>query len=325
MANVILRCAHQISSNYRHGNCIEFSSHSPNLVAVAANDNYGIKGKGELAVLSIEYNGGTATSMMGPKFSGRASLFPSTTAVTSLDWCHRIQHLILTGSSSGDLLLWNITKPQDVALVQCYSGPSKEVSSIAWSPTSAKPNFVTASWDGSLLLHDPGVKTPVCHVAQLPCLLYDVRWSPHMPDCFLAAAGDGTARVYQGGLAGITVPVRPGCDVLSCDWSHSQQHLIATAAADAALALWDLRYCQQPLAVMQGHEKAINRVRFSPHLPCTLATASYDFTTRVWQMDGPVLTSAVHSDFSFSVAWNPSLAGVLADCSWDSTLALYVV
>ncbi|KAA0198680.1 hypothetical protein HAZT_HAZT008706, partial [Hyalella azteca] len=166
------------------------------------------------------------------------------------------------------------------ALVQQYVGPVREVAAVAWSPVASEPRFVAASWDGSILMFDPAVGIATQHVAQFPCLVYDVRWSPRFPNTFIAAAGDGTVRVYQGGLPGVTVPARPGADVLSCDWSPTSPYLLATADAEAGVRLWDLRFCQQPLAAMQGHSKAVNKVRFSPHLPSTLATASYDFTTR---------------------------------------------
>ena len=46
---------------------------------------------------------------------------------------------------------------------------------------------------------------------------------------------------------------------------------------------------------------------------------------RVWQPEGAVLSSSCHTGFVMDVAWNPQLPGVLADCSWDGSMALYVM
>lgn len=58
---------------------------------------------------------------------------------------------------------------------------------------------------------------------------------------------------------------------------------MATAGVDRLIRTFDIRAPDQgPVAVMQGHEYAVRRVAWSPHLADTLLSASYDMTCRVW-------------------------------------------
>lgn len=322
---MMLQPVQQTPTNGKHGNCLEFSPLSPNLLALVANDHYGLRGCGDLTVVSINYGNDPTQGNIGPSLTGRASLFPHPEPLCCLSWSPRAPHSLVTGSRGGHPQLWNISAPQDAAIAQQYRGCIKELSCVAWASRSCPDHFLTGSWDGTLLMFDPGRPEPVWAAPPLPALVYDVRWSPHRPDRFAAADGSGAVRVWERCLPGLVVPVGPGLDALSCDWDPNEPHQLAAAVTDGAVTVWDLRRAQAPLRVLQGHQRAVNKVRYSPHFSSTLATASYDFTTRVWRADGSALTSSCHTGFSHAVAWSPMMAGVLADCAWDASMALYVV
>ena len=58
-------------------------------------------------------------------------------------------------------------------------------------------------------------------------------------------------RVFEKGLAGLVLPAHPLTDALSCDWSPTTPHHLATAGADGRAFVWDLRTCHQPLLALE--------------------------------------------------------------------------
>lgn len=122
--------------------------------------------------------------------------------------------------------------------------------------------------------------------------------------------------------------------------------------ASAQVRLWDLRRPSGPLALFAGqqsggggHRYAVRRVRFSPHAPALLLSASYDTTVCLWDTaaapqavgsggpagaGGALLTAAAparrythHSEFVVGLEWSLFEEGVAASCGWDSSLVCW--
>ena len=98
------------------------------------------------------------------------------------------------------------------------------------------------------------------------------------------------------------------------------------------------------VASLLGHEYAVRRVAWSPHSANVLASASYDMTARIWNIDTGALGGAAgmgqfgnagmgggrlagiydqHTEFVVGVAWSFFEAGVVASCSWDQEVHLW--
>ena len=87
----------------------------------------------------------------------------------------------------------------------------------------------------------------------------------------------------------LTIPAST-TEVLSVDWNKYRPMVLASAGVDKLVKVWDCRMikigevgqvggiCETQLP---GHEYAVRKVRWSPHRPDVLATASYDMTCRV--------------------------------------------
>jgi len=94
----------------------------------------------------------------------------------------------------------------------------------------------------------------------------------------------------------LTVPVS-GTEVLSLDWNKYRPWTLVTGGVDKTIRVWDCRMIKiGPAAVstsaqenvggqcenqLPGHEFAVRKVRWSPHRPDVLASASYDMSCRV--------------------------------------------
>lgn len=117
---------------------------------------------------------------------------------------------------------------------------------------------------------------------------------------------------------------------------------MATAGVDRLIRTFDIRAPEQgPLAVMQGHEYAVRRVAWSPHLADTLLSASYDMTCRVWNdgfndAKGAVMgaqggarelgSMGRHTEFVCGVDWCLfGNEGWAASVGWDERLCVWDV
>jgi len=83
------------------------------------------------------------------------------------------------------------------------------------------------------------------------------------------------------------------------------------------------------VAVLEGHEFAVRRVRWSPHKPDVLASASYDMSLRVWDVkkDRKTPSKSIqfdhHTEFVLGVDFNNYMEGVVATCSWDESVTVF--
>lgn len=92
------------------------------------------------------------------------------------------------------------------------------------------------------------------------------------------------------------------------------------------IKVWDLRNYREALAELSGCDYAVRRVQFSPFDATILASVSYDFTTRIWDVSqGPYSQETIthRSEFSYGLDWNRLRANELADCGWDSLVHVF--
>ena len=120
--------------------------------------------------------------------------------------------------------------------------------------------------------------------------------------------------------------------------------MIATAGVDRAIRVFDVRAPSQgPTTVLQGHDYAVRRISWSPHLADVLLSASYDMTCRVWtdgSNEGPGAAEDAlmlhkgkemgrmgnHTEFVTGVDWCMFGAeGWCASTGWDSRLLVWDV
>ena len=119
---------------------------------------------------------------------------------------------------------------------------------------------------------------------------------------------------------------------------------MAAAGVDRVIRTFDLRAPQQgPLSILAGHEYAVRKIAWSPHLPDILLSASYDMTCRVWNdgsgVKGPESADALaygggrqlgqmnnHTEFAVGVDWCLfGSEGWCASVGWDEKVLVWDV
>lgn len=131
-------------------------------------------------------------------------------------------------------------------------------------------------------------------------------------------------------------------ECLTHDWNKYRSDTIATAGVDRIIRTFDIRAPGKgPLALLTGHEYAVRRLAWSPHLSDVLLSASYDMTCRVWS-DGTAIgvgnaaeannvprelgRMARHTEFVTGVDWCLFGAeGWCASVGWDERLLVWDV
>jgi peroxin-7 len=201
---------------------------------------------------------------------------------------------------------------------------------------------------------------------------YSAQWSPHEDEVVSAVSGDGVLRIFDLRtpasaryhlVLSVDINVQPGAQVprpgvpppmaakgglpsheaLTHDWNKYRHSIIATGGVDGIIRTWDLRnLAQGPAAILHGHEYAVRKVTWSPHLSDVLLSASYDMSCRVWN-DGTAVDVAAgrttgtkvgselgkmerHTEFATGVDWCLFGAeGWCASTAWDERVLVWDV
>jgi peroxin-7 len=134
---------------------------------------------------------------------------------------------------------------------------------------------------------------------------------------------------------------------LTHDWNKYRNTTIATAGVDTIIRTFDIRAPRQgPTAIMEGHEYAVRKIAWSPHLSDVILSGSYDMTARVWSdgssSNGGAVQGGIiggntkqgrqlgqmdrHTEFVTGVDWCLFGAeGWCATASWDKRVCVWDV
>lgn len=197
---------------------------------------------------------------------------------------------------------------------------------------------------------------------------YSAAFSPHSPSVLSSVSSDSLFRLFDlrtpssaSNHLTLTIPLHspaqglgpnslqqhpvpvPPSEALTHDWNKYRSSVFAAAGVDRCIRTFDIRAPSHgPLTVFVGHDYAVRKLAWSPHLSDVLLSASYDMTCRVWT-DGSgandervqVLPGGFgeetgrmerHTEFVMGVDWCLFGAeGWCASCGWDERLLVWDV
>lgn len=339
-----------------NGYAVKYSPFFDNRLAVAAGANFGLVGNGRLYILSLGANGISCDKF----FETQDCLFDTA-------WSEAHENHILTANGDGSVKLYDIALQQDTTRpsfpIASWSEHAREVFAVHWNLVS-KDRFLSSSWDGSVKIYNPNASDSIRTLPTHSCV-YSAQFSPHHPDIVTCVSRDSYLRVFDlrspasaNNHLTLAVPIHdrpkvpiPGynptsigpVECLTHDWNKYRDSILATAGVDGVIKTFDLRSPGAgPVAALVGHEYAVRRVSWSPHLSDVLLSASYDMSCRVWT-DGSAMgvgdqslagTAGLgarqlgkmdrHTEFATGIDWCLfGSEGWCASCAWDERVLVW--
>ncbi|KAJ6025069.1 hypothetical protein N7540_005866 [Penicillium herquei] len=277
-----------------NGSAVKYSPFFDNRLAISSSANYGLVGNGRLWILELTPNG-----------IRHMKDFTTQDCLYDLAWSELHENQVLTASGDGSIKLFDCTA-NDFP-IQNWKEHGREVFSVNWNLVS-KDRFCSSSWDGTVRVWSPHRQQSLLTLPTHSCT-YSAAFSPHSPDLISCVSSDSYVRLFDlrtpasasnhlvaqipihaaptvpaiPGRPGIIQPAAPPAEALTHDWNKYRSTVLATAGVDRAIRTFDIRAPQQgPLATMIGHDYAVRKLSWSPHLSDVILSAGYDMTCRVW-------------------------------------------
>lgn len=222
-------------------------------------------------------------------------------------WSEVHENQILAASGDGSVKLFDVAVDQFP--IQIWEEHAREVFSVHWNLVG-KRTFLSSSWDGSIKIFDP-LREQSIAVLPIHSCTYSAQFSPHEDGVVSSVSSDSQIRIFDlrtpasaSNHLMMTIPIHvpprshtgippakalPPSEALTHDWNKYRNTVLATAGVDRIIRTFDLRSpTTGPIAVLPGHEYAVRKITWSPHLSDLLLSASYDMTCRVWS-DGTAI------------------------------------
>ena len=292
------------------------------LLAVAASQNFGLKGSGRLYI--IEGEGGRVLRY----FDFRDGIF-------DVAWSEVDRKGLVVGGGDGKVYRVNLgegTLPQPplpTPPVAIY-GHGKEISSLDWCPLR-QDKFLSTSWDKTIQISSSlnNISTIRGHSG----VVNEARWSPRHGNLLISVSADRTARLWDdrhgGSVSAVITPDEALLvqDFLTVDWNKYEEWNIVTGTP-SDLLFWDIRsLARGPVnRIPLAHRRAIKRVRFSPWQGNKLASVGFDMTLRLWDLaslNPRGLSFDHYTEFVTGLDWSNFERNKLFTCSWDETVRFH--
>ncbi|KAL6715097.1 peroxisomal targeting signal 2 receptor [Lecanora helva] len=296
-----------------NGYAVKYSPFFDSRIAVASSQHYGLVGNGRLYILGLTPEGVVEEK----SFDTQDSLY-------DLSWSESHENQVLVAAGDGSIKLFDVGLDQFP--ISSWKEHNREVFAVHWNLV-AKDTFCSSSWDGTIKVWNPTRSQSLLTIPTHSCT-YSVAFSPHSPSILTSVSSDSHLRIFdlrtpssasnhlihsipihapqQTPPATASLPdlppnrphtsAFPPNEALTHDWNKYRSTVIATAGVDRLIRTFDIRNPDLgPLVVLPGHDYAIRRLAWSPHLSDTLLSASYDMTCRVWT-DGSARADAAGVD-----------------------------
>ncbi|KAB8299312.1 hypothetical protein EYC80_001387 [Monilinia laxa] len=326
------------------GSAVKYSPFFEDRICVTASANYGLVGNGRLYSL-----------MLTPQGIQVQNTFDTQDSIYDLAWSESNENQVAISSGDGSVKIFDTTV-NDFP-VGNYHEHSREVFAVHWNLVS-KDTFVSSSWDGTIKLWNPNRTSSLLTLPTHSCT-YSSAFSPHSPSVISSVSSDSHLRIFDlrtpasasnhlvslipihgspqtsgpRGAIGGNRKTFPPSEALTHDWNKYRDGVIATAGVDQMIRTFDIRNPGAgPIAILQGHDYAVRKLVWSPHLSDTLLSASYDMSCRVWT-DGTSNASIPrqlgrmdrHTEFVAGVDWCLFGEGWCASTAWDERLLVWDV
>ncbi|KAL8953749.1 MAG: hypothetical protein Q9222_000431 [Ikaeria aurantiellina] len=297
---------------------VKYSPFFDSRIAVASAANFGLVGNGRLYILGLTPKGIVAEKW----FDTQDSLYD-----LSWSESHENQCVVATGDGSIKLFDINLNEfpiqswqehKREVFAVHWNLVAKDTFCSSSWDGTvkivSLPLSLTMEERERILKRRKQWSPTRADSLLTIPThsCTYSAAFSPHSPSILSSVSSDSHLRIFDlrtpssaSNHLTASIPLHtsppssrsnfhaspaiPPSEALTHDWNKYRAPIVAAAGVDRLIRVFDIRSpAAGPVAVLPGHDYAVRRVAWSPHLSDVLLSASYDMTCRVWT-DGSAL------------------------------------
>jgi len=203
---------------------------------------------------------------------------------------------VASGSNDGKVRLWDVETKKVIAK---WTGHTGAVCSLCWSVDGKR--VVSGSAGGTIRVWDVEsddtvlgpIKTGHEHV-------YAVIYSPDTTKIATGGGYDHALKIWDANTGALLSTIKHDYPVYSLAWTSDQKKLIS--GSYRSIRIFDTATWQQ-IAILEGHTGSVFSLSLSQN-NCLLASASYDETARLWNLDTnvPVGPPLQHQDQVHSAA-----------------------
>ena len=293
-----------------------------NILAVAASQNFGLKGSGRLYIVSLP-------PRTDPPVEGQVlQYFDFRDGIFDVAWSEIDRNSLAVGG--GDGKVYRVTLGDVKAPVVSLYGHNKEISSLDWCPLR-QDKFLSTSWDSTIRV---SCSNNVNVIRGHAGVVNEARWSPRHANLLMSVSADRTARLWDDrhSSAAASAVISPDeslmvQDFLTVDWNKYEEWNVVTGSP-SDLLFWDIRsLARGPVnRIPLAHRRAIKRVRFSPWQGNKLASVGFDMSLRLWDLTAlnpRGLAFDRYTEFVTGLDWSNFDRNKLFTCSWDETVVLH--
>ncbi|ETO31996.1 hypothetical protein RFI_05122 [Reticulomyxa filosa] len=327
------------------GYACEWSPFEDNKLAIATAQHFGIVGNGRQHVIRVNGLGGKAstqgkTASLSPISevgTQDLALYNTKDGIYDVCWSELNENHLVSGCGDGTLRLWDMKSTTNP--LRAYVGHNSEVYSVAWNLTS-KNHFISGYLLCTFLtlfflkkkiekkffykkkkrVMGPNGEIMGSNAWGMLEYIYWTYWS-----LFLKKKGG----VEKGGGEGSEGNKLTFYKINSKKKSKYNPNLIATAACDLKIHLWDMRKIVKPWTTLSGHKYAVRKVRFSPHHQSQLLSVSYDMSTCLWDylaLPNPLVARFTHhKEFAIGCGYNLFVPNLVATTGWDNQCHIFTL
>jgi WD40 repeat protein len=193
-------------------------------------------------------------------------------SASDVRWHPSLPALVASGSTSGAVLVWDVTKPKNAAGHEHTFRHARTVNRVAWHPC-VEAWLLTGSQDGSAGLWDARTPPSCAPSARFTTYAYPRRVRAALAAVHLPYGGAS----FSGGYADAVRDVQ---------WDPFRPFTFAAALEDGSVQAWDARSAAAPLYGFTAHAGPVMALQWHPLLPCVLATGGRDRLAKVWETGG---------------------------------------
>lgn len=279
-------------------------------------DAIDIEEDGTLAVAS--------SALTGRKWNGSLWLFKDRAKAPDVNYCSAgcstesgttdikwidSRRLVL-GCDSGNVDIWCLSGSfQSLENIASLTEHDNSVSSV--SVDCIKSKIVSAGWDRSIKVWDIEQERCIKSYRGHSDMVWSTAYSRTQQDLFVSVSQDGQVILWDTRAPKIASKLSDSTQYNSIprcvDWSPLDHNVLAIGFEDGSVCLHKILNARQPVIAYCPHERAVNKLAFSPRSPDWLASVSDDMWVHVQDCihNTTVLRSDEHTEVVRGLAWSP--------------------